>query len=84
MELIITKDSAMAEKLKQKLKNRAVYNPIARRDLFVDELIKKSANGVRDYLYRHTDTTMSWGELKKTPIKQLKEEALSLKYKIKG
>lgn len=84
MEIIITKDSAMAEKLKQKLKNRAVYNPIAKRGLGADELVKKSANGVRDYLYRHTDTTMSWGELKKTPIKQLKEEALSLKYKIKG
>lgn len=84
MELIITKDSAMAEKLKQRLKNRAVYNHIPKRDLCVDELVKKSANGIRDYIYRHTDTTMSWGELKKTPIKQLKEEALSLKYKIKG
>lgn len=84
MELIITKDSAMAEKLKQRLKQRAVYNPIARRELGADELQKKSANGVRDYLYRHTDTTMSWGELKRTSIKQLKEEALSLKYKIKG
>lgn len=84
MELIITKDSAMAEKLKQRLKNRAVYNPIAKRDLGMDEIAKKSANGIRDYIYRHTNTTMSWGELKKTPIKQLKEEALSLKYKIKG
>ena len=84
MELIITKDSAMAEKLKQRLKNRAVYTPIAKRDLCVDELVKKSANGIRDYIYRHTNTTMSWGELKRTPIKQLKEEALSLKYKIKG
>ena len=84
MEIIITKDSAMAEKLKQKLKHRAVYNHIPKRDLCVDELIKKSANGIRDYIYRHTDTTMSWGELKRTPIKQLKEEALSLKYKIKG
>lgn len=83
MEIIITKDSAMAEKLKQKLKNRAVYNHIPRRDLGVDELEKKSAKGIRDYIYRHTDTTMSWGELKKTPIKQLKEDALSLKYKIK-
>lgn len=84
MELIITKDSAMAEKLKQRLKHRAVYTPIPKRDVCVDELLKKSANGIRDYIYRHTNTTMSWEELKRTPIKQLKEEALSLKYKIKG
>ena len=84
MELIITKNSAMANKLKQKLKHRAVYDHVQTRDLGVDELMKKSANGLRDYLYRHTNTTMSWGELKKTPIKQLKDEALSLKYKIKG
>ena len=74
----------MANKLKQKLKHRAVYDHVQTRGLGVDELQKKSANGLRDYLYRHTNTTMSWGELKKTPIKQLKEEALSLKYKIKG
>ena len=74
----------MAEKLKQRLKHRAVYDPIAKRDLGIDEITKKSANGIRDYIYRHTNTTMSWGELKRTPIKQLKEYATSLKYKIKG
>ena len=74
----------MANKLKQKLKHRAVYDPIKTRELGIDELTKKSANGIRDYIYRHTDTTMSWGELKKTPLKQLKEDATTLKYKIKG
>lgn len=84
MEIIITKDSAMAKKLKQKLKHRAVYDPVSVRDLGPDELVKKSANGIRDYIYRHTNTTMSWGELKKTSIKQLKEEATTLKYKLKS
>lgn len=84
MEIIITKDSAMAKKLKHRLKHRAVYDPVQTRDLGADELVKKSANGIRDYIYRHTNTTMSWGELKKTSIKQLKEEATKLKYKLKG